>query len=321
MSDPNWIGFDLGGTKMMASVLSDNLEILASARKSTKGHEGSEKGLKRIVELIQNVLEDEKLKTKDIAGIGMACPGVVNMKTGVLRHAPNLGWEEVPIGDELSKKFGVPVQVLNDVDAGAYGEFAHGAGKGAHTMVAVFPGTGIGAGCIIEGNLLTGKKATCMEIGNTRLPSVGLIGELGEPPRLEAICGRLGIASAAAVEAYRGNAPTLMSLAGTDLHQIKSGSLAKAIDGGDTAIEGIVRNAAHYLGMSIAGVVDLLGPDIIVLGGGLVEKLPDLFLGGVRNAIQLYASPALAKEVEVKIAKLGDGAVAVGSAAYAKSRT
>ena len=80
-----------------------------------------------------------------------------------------------------------------------------------------------------------------------------------------------------------------------------------------------MENAAHYLGISIAGVVDLLGPDVIVLGGGLVEKLPGIFLDGVRNAIQRYASPALAEEVEVREAKLGDDAVVVGAAAYARA--
>jgi len=301
---------------MMASLVNSDLKTLGAERKPTKGNDGPDKGMKRICSTIESLLDNEGVKLDEIAGIGMACPGVVDLKTGVLRRAPNLGWEEMPIGKELEKKFGVPVYVLNDVDAGAYGEYAAGAGKDASTLVAVFPGTGIGAGCVFEGEMLTGKRASCMELGNTRFPVVGLNGEVGEAPRLESICGRLGIASAAVVEVYRGNAPTLKELAGTDLTNIKSGSLAKAIEGGDKAIEEIIKNAAHYLGISIAGVVDLLGPDLIVLGGGLVEKMPKLFLDGVKKAINLYASPTLANEVSVKEAKLGDDAVVIGAAAY-----
>ena len=318
MKEAYWIGFDLGGTKMMASILNEDLEVIGSGRKSTKGHEGADKGLKRIISTIQDLLKENGIRRSQLRGIGMACPGVVNLKSGILRSAPNLGWDEVPVGLILEEQFKVPVAVLNDVDAGAYGEYAHGAGQDAGTLLAVFPGTGIGAGCVIEGELLTGRNASCMELGNTRFPTVGLNGELKEAPKLESICGRLGIASAAAAEAYRGSAPHLLQNAGTDIQNIKSGTIAKSIQAGDLAIEQIVRNAAHYLGVAIAGAVDLVGPDVVVLGGGLVEKLPDIFLEGVRVGIDDYASPALAEELEVREAKLSDDAVVIGAAAYAR---
>lgn len=321
MTQKYWIGFDLGGTKMMASVLDENLKVVASKRKSTKGHLGADAGLERIIDTIHGALEEAELEPENLGGIGMACPGVVNLHTGFLRHAPNLGWEEVPVGNVLKSRFNVPVQILNDVDSGAYGEYAYGAGQGAGTLLAVFPGTGIGGGCVINGQLLTGKNASCMEIGNVRFPTVGLTGEVGEPPNLESICSRLGLASAAAAEAYRGNAPHLMKESGTDIQNIKSGALAKSIQAGDKAIAELVSNAAHYLGIGIAGAVDLLGPDVIVLGGGLVEKVPELFLDGVKKSVEKYASPALVEEVEIREAELGDDAVVVGAAAYAQSRS
>ncbi len=253
MPSKHWIGFDLGGTKMMASLLDQKLNVLGSKRKSTKGHEGADRGLERIINLIQDLLADHKLEAKDISGIGMACPGVVNLHTGVLRRAPNLGWKEVPIAKVLRSRFKAPIHILNDVDAGAYGEYAHGAGKGASTLVAGFPGTGIGGGCVINGRLLTGKNASCMEIGNLRVLSAGLTGRVGEPPNIESIASRLGIASAAAAEAYRGSAPALLEEAGTDIQAIKSGAIAKAIKSGDDSMREIVENAAHYLGISIAG--------------------------------------------------------------------
>ncbi|MFT5466845.1 MAG: glucokinase [Verrucomicrobiales bacterium] len=316
-SSPRWIGFDLGGTKMLASLVDDDLKIIRQERTPTLGHEGPKSGLARIIKAIEEVAGDDR---KRLAGIGMACPGVVNMRKGILREAPNLGWSEVPIGKILEDHFKVPVQILNDVDAGAYGEYSHGAGQGASTLLAVFPGTGIGGGCVINGQLLTGKSASCMEIGHLHFPTAGLLGDKGSPQVMETICSRLGIASAAAAEAYRGNAPNLMKAGGFDIQKIRSGVIAKSIAGGDKAIEKIVRNAVHYLSIAIAGAVDLLGPDVVVLGGGLVEKLPDFFLRGVRKGIDKFASRALAEEVEVREAKLGDDAVVVGAASFAKTK-
>jgi glucokinase len=315
------IGFDLGGTKMMACLFDDKFKAVARRRRPSKGQEGADQGLERMMESIQAILDEAKVSQEQVAAIGVGCPGVVNLSNGVLRHAPNLGWTEVPIGQVIRTRFGAPTKILNDVDAGAYGEYKLGAGKGASTLVAVFPGTGVGAGCVIEGRLLTGKNASCMELGHTRVHLSHLGTERGEPPVMESICGRLGIASAAIAEAYRGNAPFLLKEVGTDLENVKSGALARAIDAGDLAIRRIMENSIHHLGVAVSNVVDLLGPDVVVLGGGLVERFSKLYLRGVSAAIQRYASAALAQEVEVRQAKLGDDAVAAGAAAFALAQT
>lgn len=323
MSDGSkyFIGFDLGGTKMMACLFDDKFKVMARRRRPSKGQEGADQGLERMMEAMQGILDETKVSQEQVAAIGVACPGVVNLSNGVLRHAPNLGWTEVPVGQVIRNRFGAPTKVLNDVDAGAYGEYKLGAGKGASTLVAVFPGTGVGAGCVIEGRLLTGKNASCMELGHTRVHVAHLGTERGDPPVMESICGRLGIASAAIAEAYRGNAPFLLKEAGTDLENVKSGALARSIEAGDPATRRIMENSIHYLGVAVSNVVDLLGPDVVVLGGGLVERFPKLYLRGVTAAIQKYASAALAQEVEVRQAKLGDDAVAAGAAAFAMSQT
>jgi len=318
MKQTFWIGFDLGGTKMMATLLDAELKPIASKRKSTRGHAGADQGLERVISCIHTVLEEAGESADQLGGIGIGCPGVVNLRKGILRTAPNLGWTEVPVRAVLESHFQVPVAVLNDVDAGAYGEFRQGAGRGADTLVAVFPGTGIGAGCIHSGRLLTGTHASCMELGHTRVLSFGALERPGTPPVLESLCSRLAMASAAAAEAYRGNAPHLLAEAGTDLTEIKSGALARAIEAGDGAVEEIARNAARLLGVSVANVVDLLGPDRIVLGGGLVEKLPDLYLQDVRGAVDRCANPVLAGDVTIRQAELGDDAAVIGAAAFAQ---
>jgi glucokinase len=323
MSDgPNYsIGFDLGGTKMMACLFDEKFKVLARRRRPSKGQEGPDSGLERMMEAIQGVLDEAKVPQEQVAAIGVGAPGVVNLANGMLRHAPNLGWTEVPIGQVIRSRFGASTKILNDVDAGAYGEYKLGAGKGASTLVAVFPGTGVGAGCVIEGRLLTGKNASCMELGHTRVHVAHLGTERGDPPVMESICGRLGIASAAIAEAYRGNAPFLLKEVGTDLENVKSGALARAIEAGDIGVRRIMENSIHHLGVAVSNVVDLLGPDVVVLGGGLVDRLSKLYIKGVSAAIQKYASSALAQEVEVRQAKLGDDAVAAGAAAFALAQT
>jgi glucokinase len=315
------IGFDLGGTKMMACLFDEKFKVLARRRRPARGHEGADTGLDRMMEAIQGVLDEAKVSKEQLSAIGVGCPGVVNLANGVLRHAPNLGWTEVPVGQVIRNRFGAPTKILNDVDAGAYGEYKLGAGKGAYTLLAVFPGTGVGAGCIINGRLLTGKNASCMELGHTRIHVTHLATERGEPPVMESICGRLGLASAAIAEAYRGNAPFLLKEVGTDLENVKSGGIARAIDAGDAGVKRIMENSIYHLGVSVSNAVDLLGPDVVVLGGGLVERLSKLYIKGVSAAIQKYASSALAAEVDVRQAKLGDDAVAIGAAAFAVDET
>ncbi|MEO0445666.1 MAG: ROK family protein, partial [Verrucomicrobiota bacterium] len=144
MDERLWIGFDLGGTKMIAALLNEELKVVESKKKATKGQGGADQGLERIIDLIHKTLEEANASVEQLGGIGIGCPGVVDHRNGVLREAPNLGWKEVPVQSVISAHFGVPVSVLNDVDAGAYGEYAAGAGRGVESLVAVFPGTGIG---------------------------------------------------------------------------------------------------------------------------------------------------------------------------------
>ncbi|MCB1099999.1 MAG: ROK family protein [Verrucomicrobiae bacterium] len=314
---PYTVGIDLGGTKMFTVVFDGANAEIGAARMPTQGFAGPESGLKRIEESIREALKDAGIKTFDVSAVGIGCPGVVDFETGILRHAPNLGWKEVSVGKFLAGIFKCPTAVLNDVDAGTFGEYRSGAGKGARSLLGVFPGTGVGGGFVYEGKILRGRRASCMEIGNIRLIGSTLEGAVDEPVTLEALASRLSIAATCAMEAYRGNAPYIMEKAGTDLQRIKSGIVKKAIDSGDASVESIVKRSIEYLGLGIAAAVDLLGPDRIVIGGGLVEKMPDLYRKGLRKSIQRNASPALVEEIEISIAELGDYAVARGAAVYA----
>lgn len=315
MAKSYWVGFDLGGTKMMATLYDEQFRKQASARKKTKGNEGADAGLQRIIKTITETLQSSGLDATALAGIGVGSPGPLDLDRGVILETPNLGWRNVPLKAALEKHFKCPAVIANDVDAGTYGEYRFGAGKKARCVLGVFPGTGIGAGCVYEGRIIRGRTGSCMEIGHFPVDVRGPVADIGRCGTLESMTSRLAISAQAAQAVYRGQAPALKELAGTRLERIKSSALAASIAQGDRVVEEIVRHAAYVLGNTVAGVVNLLAPDVLVLGGGLVEALPQLYKQEVTAAIAAHAMPPFAKGVSVVVAKLGDDAVACGAAA------
>ena len=316
-----WLGFDLGGTKMLSVVFDAQFESLGRVRKKTNGHEGMEAGMERIERLIRKSLEVATIDPERLAGIGIGCPGPVDMEHGVLCEAVNLGWENVPLQEYMLHKFDCPVFIVNDVDAGVFGEYRFGAAKESRCVLGVFPGTGIGGGCVYEGKIIRGSARSCMEFGHTPMMPVCSEGGKGQWRSLEQMASRLAIAGSAAQAAYRGDAPKLRSLAGTDLSEIRSGIIAKAIRGGDKVIERIVLEAAELIGVAIAGAVLLLAPDTIVLGGGLVEAMPELWVAEVNKAIKKNVLASFRDSFRVVPAQLADDATAIGAAAWAEKMT
>ena len=315
---PYWIGFDLGGTKMLAAVYNDKFEQVGRARKKTKGREGMEAGLKRIDSVIKEALEDAGVTMSQINGLGVGCPGPLDLKKRRIRQAPNLGWENVPIADSIEDAFGFPVTIANDVDAGVFGEFSFGAGKGARCVFGIFPGTGVGGGCVYEGKLFRGANCSCMEIGHIPLMSDGPLDGAGNAGTLEGLASRLAIASAASAACFRGQAPHLLSNAGTDLANIRSGALAASVENGDTAVKEIILQACGHLASSVVTIVHLMAPDIIVFGGGLIEAMPDVMLPAIEKQARKRVLPALRNVFTIKEAELGDDAGVMGAAALAK---
>lgn len=314
-----WVGFDLGGTKMLAVVFDAGFRRVASERKKTKGNEGLDAGLARIIKTIEAALQKAGVTREQLGGIGAGCPGPLDLDAGVILSTPNLGWDNVPVKATLEKAFGCPAVIANDVDAGTYGEYRFGAAKGARCVLGVFPGTGIGGACIYEGKILRGKTGSCMEIGHFPIDPLGPVAGPDRFGTLESMTSRLAISAQAAQAVYRGQAPALRELAGTKLADIKSGALAQAIREGDAVVEEVVRHAARVLGRTVAGVVNLLAPDVLVLGGGLAEAMPDLYVKEVTQAVRRNSMESFTQGLKVVSAQLGDDAGVMGAAALAET--
>lgn len=306
-----WAGLDLGGTKMLAKVFDEKFRELGKAKMKTEGHRGMKAGLKRMATAIEEAIESAGVSKDDIRGIGVGCPGPVNADAGTIVEAPNLGWYDAPVAASLEKAIGAPTVLCNDVDSGVFAEYKFGAGRDAKCLIGIFPGTGIGGGAVVNGKLLQGANLSCMEIGHIPMDP-----DSGET--LETLGSRLTIASKAARAAYIGKAPKLLELCGTDISNITSGKLAASIEAGDEAVEAIVRESAEILGAGVATVVHLLAPDVVVLGGGLIEALPELYLGTVKKSANARLLGPYRNTFKVVAAELEDDAGVKGAAAWAR---
>lgn len=302
---------------MLATVYDAAFNPVGRERKRTKGHGGIEAGLERILKTIRNAIEDAGIRSEQVAGIGVGFPGPIDMEKGVLLEAVNLGWQGMPLREALEKEFGCGAVIANDVDVGIFGEYRFGVAKEGRCVLGVFPGTGIGAGCVYEGKIFRGKYSSCMEFGHVQINPNGQLCGCGNYGCLETEASRLAIAAEAAKAAYRGKAPHLREKAGTDIKAIRSGVLAASIEAGDVAVEKIVRTAAEKLGAAVGNLVSLMNPDIVVLGGGLAEALPEIFVECVTKKAKQTVMPPFIDFFDVVVAKLGDDAAVLGAAAWA----
>ena len=315
------LGFDLGGTKMLAVVYDAQFNAIGRSRMKTLGSLGTASVMSRICKNIDKALSDAGINNPQLSSIGIGVPGAVNMQSGVVLGAVNLGWKDVAVGSMLQEKYNCPVQLLNDVDAGVFGESQFGAGRGATNVLGVFPGTGIGGGAVLNGQIVSGAKQTAVEIGHIPVVPNGIRCGCGLKGCLETVASRLAISGQVAQAAYRGAAPYLLEQVGTDISLIRSGVLADSVAHGDTEVEAILKRACKYLGQAIGSMVTVLSPDVVVLGGGLAEAMPDLFTHHTAKSARKYVVPILRDTFEVKVAELGDDASVLGAAVWGARST
>jgi glucokinase len=306
------IGLDIGGTKMMACVLDHRFRVVGRCRKKSKGSDQKEKPEDRITKIVKEAIADSG--DKPVRGIGVGSPGPLNPVDGVIIDTPNLGWKRFPLAEMLSKAFKVPVVVDNDVNAGTYGEWCFGEVRDCEDVIGIFPGTGIGGGIIINKKLLHGYSGSAGEVGHITMEVNGPYCGCGKRGCLEALASRIAIAEQVAALAMRGDAPFIAKNCGTDLANIRSGIIAKAIEEGEKMVEGVVRKAAYYTGIAAGNLINVLSPEALVLGGGLVEAMPVLYMEEVTRAVKDHAMPFLRKGVRIVTAKLGDDATVMGAA-------
>ncbi len=319
--DANVIGVDMGGTKILSAVVNASGNILATAKIPTQAKDDTSIVIDRISDCIKEAFKKSEVSEDTIRAIGIGAPGPLDPETGVVIFAPNLGWKDVPLKTELEERIGIPTFVDNDVNVGTLGEHTYGAGRGVQNLVGIFVGTGIGGGIIMNGELFHGASKTAGEIGHIIVQEGGAKCGCGNRGCLEALASRTAMTKQLRNGILKeGKKSIITKLTDGDLQQIRSGTLAKALRSKDKLTQNVFRKATKYLGVGIGSIVNFLNPDMIVLGGGVVEALDKDFIKDIRKAAKKYALPDTLKGVQIVRAQLGDDAGVLGAAALARQR-
>lgn len=315
------IGVDLGATKILAAVVSAEGRIVGKAKLTTPVAYGPKVVIDAIADAATRAAKKAEVALDDVVAVGVGSPGPLDPETGTVYNAPNLGWEEVALGRELSEALGLPVAVCNDVDAGTYGEFKLGAGQGVEDLVGIFPGSGIGGGVILDGRLRTGYRGSAGEVGHTIIFADGPVCGCGKRGCAEAVASRLAIERDIRLAVQNGRASTLAAMTDLENERITSGVLARALEDGDRLVGEVLARAAFYLGVLAANVVNLIDVERVVFGGGLIEACGKWLMPGIReSAYQHFVNKRGMEQVQIVEAKLGDFAAILGAAALARER-
>jgi glucokinase len=314
----HFIGVDLGGTKILAGVFNAQLKCLGKVKMSTKPERGPDGVLERVARCVQEVVDECDLKFDSIKAVGIGAPGAVDPVEGRMIFAPNLKWEDVPLKKTLEKLVGLPVFAENDCNACALGVYETELDPRPRSMVGIFLGTGIGGGIVLDGKPYSGFNRTAGEIGHMILDVNGPKCGCGNKGCFEALASRTALFRKIQTAVKEGQKTVLTDMLGPDLTDMRSGDLRKALRRGDKFVEKIVEEAAEYTGIAVANVINLLNPEVVVLGGGVMDQLADEMLSIIVETAKDYALPGTMKGIEIIASQLGDDAGITGAAVLAK---
>ncbi len=312
------LGIDLGGTKVSAGVIDGEGHITGRARAKTKAWRANEEVFETIAGIAQKALARAGVEAQNLAAIGIGSPGPLDSKTGYIIESVNLNFNNFPLGPLMAERFGCAVIVSNDVDAGTYGEFKAGAARGASDVLGMFIGTGIGGGLILNGALYTGFTGNAGEIGHIVIEADGPRCGCGARGCLEALASRVAMTRDIKKAIKRGEKSSLAKLLDKQPGALRSSALRKAYDEGDKVVTQVIHNAARYIGIAVGSVVNLLGPEIIVLGGGMIEAMSDDFIHRIDRAARKVVFESIRKDVNIARSALGDDAGIIGAAMLAR---
>ncbi|HVK09640.1 MAG TPA: ROK family protein [Gemmataceae bacterium] len=313
MAGTYWLGVDLGGTKILAGLFDETLAPVARSKQATDYHEGGPAVVARIVSAVDSVLREARVDPAAVGGLGLAVPGQIVPGSTVVRYAPNLDWRDFDLTPLFPAHWKWPVVVENDVRMGTYGEWTRGAAKGAKNVFGVFAGTGVGGGLILDGKLFHGFNGHAGEIGHIIIGWKNGI-------ELEAIAGRRNLMTRAKKLIDDSPKNVRKGWKGVDPTAFKSSQIAEYFEKGEPVISQLVDEAARAIAAGVGTVVNLLSPEVVVVGGGVTKALGPSFPERIWEIAQRYALPRAAENVRCVMAALGDDAGITGAAAYAKDR-
>ncbi len=310
------IGVDLGGTNLKVALLDLKGNIREKVSVLTK--EGKQAVLRQIIDTVEGLREKSGVKKSAILGLGMGTPGLVDSTRGIVRGFTNVkGWRNVALKEYIEKNMELPAYIDNDVNLMALGELLCGSGRGMKNMVCLTLGTGVGGGIIIQGELYRGSTMSAGEIGHIPVNVDGLPCGCGSYGCLERYVGNASIVDKAVKAIEGGRRSLIKKLSGGDLTTITPRTISRAARQGDRLAKEIWEETGRYIGIALSGVVNLLNPEMIVIGGG-VARAGQILFEPIRRTVKERALRIPAAKVKIVPAKLGEDAGLIGAGMLVK---
>jgi glucokinase len=322
-ADQLLIGVDVGGTKVAAGAVNSTGEITFQTRTPMVANDAAA-GLAAVISAINSVKNGISGAGGEIAGIGICAPGPLDPRSGVVINPPNLpGWRNFPLAAEVVKIFNLPVKVDNDGNAAALAEALWGAGRGFRNVFCATIGTGIGTGIVFDRHIYHGRTGSAAEGGHNTIDYRG--------PRCN--CGKLGcieiLASGPAIArrtsdkilkegpGKAGRTSAILELAGGKIDRITSEMVGQAYEAGDLLAKEVLQETAFYLTVWLGNIIDLLEPDVIIIGGGAGAMMSPFF-GEIEQLLPRWTVNSHSQEIPLLLAHYGKDAGIAGGAALCR---
>jgi len=308
------LGVDVGGTKVAVGIVDRQGKILAQGRKAMVAQGTAEAALDAVTAAIDSILSPTK---DNVSSIGICAPGPLDPTSGVVLNPPNLPcWRNFPLAEKISAKYGVPVKVDNDANAAALAETRWGAARGYRYVFYATIGTGIGSGIVFDGTIYHGKTGSAGEGGHVSIDYRGPVCGCGKRGCIEILAAgtAIGVRARAKLEADPSRPSAMRDLADGKIASVTSELVGRAYTAGDPLAREVLTETADLLTVWLGNIVDLLDPDVLVMGGGVAAMLQPFF-SDIKNGLPRWCVNPFAAEIPLLLAHYGVDAGVAGGAA------
>lgn len=312
------LGIDIGGTSIKIGIITENGDIQHKWEISTNINDQGSSIAKDIWMSIQDKLKEFNISEDSLLGMGIGAPGFINVETGLVYEAVNIGWKNLNLVDQFRKWSDLPIYVANDANVAALGENWKGAGQLANNLIAVTLGTGVGGGIIANGTLINGENGTGGEIGHITVDPKGYSCNCGRKGCLETISSATGIVRQA-LDLIDKNPESTLAHHYQQVGEVTAKDIFDLAKKGDQLCEKVIHHTTDVLGFVIANIATVINPEKIIIGGG-VSKAGDQLIKLIESNFEKYALPRISEICDITIAKLGNDAGMIGAAYLVKEK-
>ena len=308
------LGIDLGGTHIVAGVVDENFNIVATAKRKTNCPRPADEILDDMAAVALEAVEAAGLKKEDIEAAGVGSPGAIDPVNGVVCFSNNLEFYNVPMAEMLKERTGFDFYLENDANAAAYGEYVAGAGKGTNNFMMITLGTGVGGGIIIDGKLYSGSNYAGAELGHVVISMDGEMCSCGRQGCWEAYASATALIRQTKQAMIKYPESIMWKLCGNDINAVNGLTAFEAMRQGDSAGKAVVDKYIYYIAVGIANNINIFQPDVICIGGGVSKEGDNLIIPIKEFVNGDNFARNIDKKAEIKTATLGNDAGIIGAA-------